>query len=1027
MKTWSMGTRTARIGLATAMAMLATGFETQAIDPTVTQNVWIEGFPFAIPKDCTLEQVATPELCTWPIVATWDGSGNLMVAESVWNGESVQDQLKSRPHRIIRLSDSDQDGRFDRRQVVAESLSFPEGLLCLGNDLLVSAPPEIWRLSDADGDGVYESRDVWFDGTTLTHCANDLHGPWLGPDGWVYWSKSAFAEQSHATLEGTVLKSSASHLYRRHPSGGPIEPVMTGGMDNLVDVAWLANGEPFFCATFLHHPRHTFRDGIGHAMYGSVFGKPHAVLDGHRRTGPLMEPVVELGPAAPAGLLHLPAVCNELASALPSPAWTDDFGYFVSAQFNLHKIGLHKLSGLRSEAGYTAESIDLLSSPRIDFHPVDVLLDRDGSLLILDTGGWYDLCCPSSGTDQRVALGGIYRLRGVTHQPSGQQPQEASKRLASSGAVAGTRVPDVAQALVQDSGHQATWDRIMTDLVSNDRDTRTAVMHLVSLYRHQNARNALRPLLESEDAKTVRLAIECMGRIGIRDDDLKRIMAKLESQTSDRSLRHTILFALMEGATLEQLRPYLTTDVPAIAGATAYALEQMHALTASDAAAICALAADEVAAVSEIGLEILAQHPEWSDHAIGWLKDQYAAIRSSPLAEPPTKPLATIFSRWSQQTSVQQLVKELLDQSAVASASQQTCLLETLAGMGGRSVPPSWELPLARWVGTVNEQIQPRLADTLAGLQMNGSESELVAAIEGKLKERSDDEPDGWLSWARCLPVGNTLPIAKELPLVENCLDGQAETRKLALTTLQRIRLSEPASIEALLHGLDRLSPLELPVALDALLRDNSPKTDLRLLDRLRQVDTAKTLDVESSLARLRGRDPSVLAEWRDTLQSLQRSPDNIVADVDRWLKVLPVGDARQGYQVFRSDKAACSACHRIGYVGGNIGPVLSQIGQTRARRELLEAIVYPSARLEQSYRPIKVRTLEGEVYNGLVIEETPIELQLQLAADRQVRIAIDTIEVREPSQVSIMPAGLDQQLSQQELADLLAFLENAK
>jgi len=113
--------------------------------------------------------------------------------------------------------------------------------------------------------------------------------------------------------------------------------------------------------------------------------------------------------------------------------------------------------------------------------------------------------------------------------------------------------------------------------------------------------------------------------------------------------------------------------------------------------------------------------------------------------------------------------------------------------------------------------------------------------------------------------------------------------------------------------------------------------------------------------------------------------------------------------------------------VGGNVGPVLSQIGRSRSRRDLIEAIVYPSARLEQSYRSTNNRTFDGEVFQGLVTEETSEHVQLQVSADRRATIAVADIEVREPSQISIMPAGLDQQLTRQELADLIAFLENAK
>ena len=163
-----------------------------------TKKVQVDRIGLTIPEFCSIEKVTTDELCTWPIAAAFAPDGSLVVAESVWNinaKETVQQQLDSRPHRIVRLRDSDSDGKFDQRQVIADSMSFPEGILCLGKDVYVTAPPQIWKLSDSDGDGVCEKREVWFDGTTLTGCANDLHGPWLGPDGWIYWAKAAFAAE----------------------------------------------------------------------------------------------------------------------------------------------------------------------------------------------------------------------------------------------------------------------------------------------------------------------------------------------------------------------------------------------------------------------------------------------------------------------------------------------------------------------------------------------------------------------------------------------------------------------------------------------------------------------------------------------------------------------------------------------------------------------------------------------------------------------------------------------------------------
>src|SRR5207244_2920398 len=268
-----------------------------------------------------------------PIVADFDEQGRLYVAESSGSNDKVEKQLQEKPHRILRLEDTDGDGRFDKRTVFADRMMFPEGTLWFDGSLYVSAPPSIWKLTDTDGDGVADRREEWFQGKTLTHCANDLHGPYLGPDGWIYWTKGAFAEQTYERPGKTPFVTRAAHIFRRRPGDAVIEPVMTGGMDNPVDVAFTSAGERMLTATFLEHPQVGRRDALVHAIYGGVYGKPHAVIDGHKRTGELMPELTQLGPAAPAGLTRY-----------ASRAFGDEYrDNFFAAPFSLQKVTRHAL------------------------------------------------------------------------------------------------------------------------------------------------------------------------------------------------------------------------------------------------------------------------------------------------------------------------------------------------------------------------------------------------------------------------------------------------------------------------------------------------------------------------------------------------------------------------------------------------------------------------------------------------------------------------------------------------------------
>jgi putative heme-binding domain-containing protein len=105
----------------------------------------------------------------------------------------------------------------------------------------------------------------------------------------------------------------------------------------------------------------------------------------------------------------------------------------------------------------------------------------------------------------------------------------------------------------------------------------------------------------------------------------------------------------------------------------------------------------------------------------------------------------------------------------------------------------------------------------------------------------------------------------------------------------------------------------------------------------------------------------------------------------------------------------------------------LTKIGAIRAERDLLEAILFPSASFVRSYEPIQIVTKGGKVYNGLERSGASDEVVLVTSATETVRVPRDQIEEMRPGTVSVMPAGLDKQLTPQDLADLVAFLSHAK
>jgi putative heme-binding domain-containing protein len=140
-------------------------------------------------------------------------------------------------------------------------------------------------------------------------------------------------------------------------------------------------------------------------------------------------------------------------------------------------------------------------------------------------------------------------------------------------------------------------------------------------------------------------------------------------------------------------------------------------------------------------------------------------------------------------------------------------------------------------------------------------------------------------------------------------------------------------------------------------------------------------------------------------------------------------GDADHGRALFFGSKATCSACHRIGDQGGNIGPNLAGIGEIRTRRDLLEAVAFPSASFARNFEPYTVITKSGMAQSGIISRTSSDAIYLTTGERTTIRIPRSEIEDDGvmPAKVSIMPQGLDRILQPTELKDLLAFLSSLR
>lgn len=1040
--------------------------------PVAAAQFTVDGRKFTVPAGFIVERVATTNLVQRPVSGSIDDRGRLYVTDSSGSNLPPAEQLKNPTHRVLRLEDTNGDGIYDKSVVFADKVMFPQGCLWHAGSVYVAGPPSIWKFTDTDGDGVADKREEWFNGGTLTGCANDIHGPYLGPDGFLYWTKGAFSEQTHTLGDGSVLKDRAAHIFRRRPDGTGMGVVMTGGMDNPVEVAFSREGEVFFTSTFIDFSQPGFRDGIGHATYGAVFGKENDVLNDRavKRTGPkLTQPFIQFGAGAPSGLCRY-------ESDVFGAGYKDNL---FASLFNLHKITRHELCP--NGATYASTDSDFLVSDDVDFHPTDVLEDGDGSLLVIDTGGWYKLCCPSSQLAKPDVFGAIYRVRKAdakkVKDPHGLQtkfgelkPVQLATMLGDPRPVVRSKAADelvirgdgAIQVISETAAASTNIDLIcQSAFVLGRIGIRNGLLALNELFlfkpplpwddtttsaRHHAA-------LKSLSANPVQgLDFQLTGRLTqllvLGSPLLHPTIIELAAQGSDKDLTASLLLTMnndsvQQAATLSGLlnrsrsseirdalswmfntdpnpksrrSPTALSNVfahPMVSKTIAFSLAALDGVHDSD------LRPDEVApsltstnqTLRETAQWIVGRHPEWSGELAGWFRQQLTSSNTAVVSQ---------LGILTKSDAGQQLLAEAVTNS-IFGPETRVAALNAIAGAGLKTPPAVWRDAVQSALGS------PSLAAVKAARTFSGD-----AAVQQSLSSIAIDTrfPDGLrLEALGSLPTGSALD-GSSVGFLKTKLGSTNTplTRTAAATTLAKAKLNENQRLE--LAGLvGGVGPLELPRLLAAFESGPTEPVGLKLLASLKDSSAAKSLPVSAWKAVFAKFPATVKQASEPFLAGLDAEAPKQAARLESLIAELKTlkGDVRRGQAVFNSAKAACAACHRIGYLGGKLGPDLTSIGQARTERDLLEAIVYPSASFVRSYEPVVATRKDGEEIAGVLRRDGADEIVIGTGPETETTIRRSDITDLRPGTVSVMPQGLDVQLSRQELADLVTFLKNTK
>ncbi len=1000
-----------------------------------TQN--IGPHHFIVAPDHRVSRAMVPGLVDRPISAAFDEKGRLFVTESSGSNEPAAVQAKTKPHRILRLEDTDGDGVFDKRTVFADNLMLPQGIMVFRGEVWTGTPPQIWRLLDSDDDGVADKRILFHDGGTLTGCMNDLHGPVAGSDGRIYWTKGAFAEQKHK-IGGKPFVTKACHVFSAKPDGSDMRVHMTGGMDNPVGIAFSRLGELFVSCTFVHHPHLGLRDGIIHPTPGIVFGKDHATVQDpfHKRTGPdLSTPLVEMGPAAPCGMISLEHPDSDFVNRL------------ACCQFNLKKVSLHALSP--KGAGLSADSTNLIVSDYKDFHPTDVVEDADGSILVIDTGGWYKLCCPSSQMVKDESRGAIYRIRkeggkpkphedprgiridwssdneGISRLVIDPRPVVAKKavevlvkRKASKDLGAIARNPRIAEEAriraicgLGMLGDEGAVTRLRELSEQGDQTIQIAILKaLIAQGKKDSADIYIRNIL-SDHPTLARVAAEGIGRIRATQA-LKPLVDRLEKVTDDPILTSALTFALIQvldaepaqAGVLLSLVPNLKTGTQT---AVLVALDQAGHLKNPEA--VWSLIRQGEGASRSTPLWILSHHPEWGASLVQLIQKDPKVLGPETLgllasSDEIANLLGKMASPKSGTPDVQSLAMEAMTQARLS------------------KVPSSWVEPIALSLAASDNELGLRVAKSI-----NGQLPALWIRELETIIAKGNRPPTQQLAALAILPPGRTWEGTVFEMLVSGLhRDRSPRERTDALTALSKGRVA-PGQFGRISSVIPKASPADIGRILDLFSSNRGDVAGLALVESLKEPEIVAVVSPAMARAILDRHGPKVREAAGPILAKIEPNRADEARRISEYFALLPKGDSARGHIVFNGQKAACAGCHKLGYVGGDTGPDLSRIGQIRTKADLLESILAPSASFVRSYEPVVVTTKAGRLVTGIIQSEGPEGVQLAVGPAAGERISRDQIEELSPGKVSLMPAGLEKQLTTQEMADLLEFLLQRK
>ena len=972
---------------------------------------------FRLADGFQIETFASEPLVESPVAMEVDEHGRLFVVEMPGYPLDV-----SGSGRIVVLDDTNRDGRPDRRTVFAEGLRLPTGIMRWKQGVIVTDSPQVWYLEDSDRDGRADIKRELLTGFALTNPQHTTNSPVYGLDNWIYLAN----EGPVRTIRyRDIFGDAGGEIHFPDRPQGPRLPPDAEGRNvrfrpDTFQLEMLASRSQFgqtFDAWGHHfnvtNNRHMFHE-VMPARY--LTRNPALVVASAIEQVPDYKQPAEVFPITADPQFQLLTDVGVMTSASGLTWYLGDLfppsyravAFVAEGAHNLVHALTVRDHGVTFRGSRVLDGREFLASTDAWFRPVNLYVGPDGALYVIDYyrrifehPEWLDdATARSPDLTSGRERGRIYR---ITPTPA-----------------RGTRAP------------VAAWlDRLTLGDASPAQ--------LVRALSHQNAwwrRHAQRLLVDRRPAESVGPLAQLAGSTtGIPEGRVHALwtlqgMQRLTATVIERALHDPAPGVRENAVRLAELHvprvPTMAASLLKLASDPDEKVRFQLLLT------LGAVNTPEAAAARS---QLLFQHVE----------DDWMQLAALSAARVDTAALFEEASRrlTDRETPARRQMFNRLA-SLAAADPQPADVVRLIARVSAGGGEPWWR--------------SAALEGVAAGLKPGQRQAAALDESRAGLVRLLDPSEDARLRRA-ALQLFETIG----LPSIPTVADAVTRAERIALDPQQpddsradAVRLlalaDSPGFVPAFRELLGRAEPLPVQVAaVRAWSGADDPGVAAAFVDLWGRWTPGVR---DEALRMLVGRPDRVKAlldaidggtirvseiAWPQRVRLMMSDDDDLRArargffgqpsppseTLDRYRPALQFrGDARRGREVFAR---SCSACHQYrGTDGIAFGPDLAQV-RGHLPASLLADILNPGQAIADGFELWIVGLTDGTTVSGIIASETPASVTLRLAGGGELGLARSRIASMRIAELSAMPRGLEDQIDQQQMADLIAFIRESR